>query len=115
MPEQPTLQESNASEINIEILRSLPLPQYSDDSNKADYGKLLIIAGSRRLPGAAILCARAALRSGCGTVRVACPESIAVSIGAQVPELMVIPLPETKSGTLAKDASTLLAAQWEPC
>jgi hydroxyethylthiazole kinase-like uncharacterized protein yjeF len=103
------------TEITAEVLRELPLPQYSDDSSKADYGKLLIIAGSRRLPGAAILAARAALRAGCGTVRVAAPKSVATHIGVQVPELMIIPLPETASGTIALNASTLLAEQYEPC
>lgn len=102
-------------EISAEVLRGLALPQYSDDADKADYGKLLIIAGSRRLPGAAILAARAALRAGCGTVRVAAPESVSTQIAIAVPELMVIPLPETKAGTIALDASTLLAAQWKPC
>jgi hydroxyethylthiazole kinase-like uncharacterized protein yjeF len=103
------------SEISAEVLRGLALPQYSDDADKADYGKLLIIAGSRRLPGAAILAARAALRCGCGTVRVAAPVSVCTQIAVAVPELMVIPLPETKAGTISLDASTLLAAQWKPC
>jgi hydroxyethylthiazole kinase-like uncharacterized protein yjeF len=104
-----------STEITPEVLRELPLPQYSDDSDKADYGKLLIVAGSRRLPGAAILAARAALRAGCGTVRVAAPESVAVAIGTQVPELMVLPLPETPAGTIALETSTRLAEQYEPC
>jgi NAD(P)H-hydrate epimerase len=96
-------------------LRELSLPEYSDEANKADYGKLLLVAGSRRLPGAAILAARAALRAGCGTVRLAAPESVATLIGLQVPELMVIPLPETKAGTVSLEACSILQEQWEPC
>lgn len=115
MNETESTKPSDITEISTEVLRGLPLPQYSDDDDKADYGKLLIIAGSRHLPGAAILAARAALRSGCGTVRVAAPESVAVHIGAQVPELMVLPLPETNAGTVAARASTLIAEQWAPC
>lgn len=111
----PNNSDLEAKEISLEKLKSLPLPEYSDDANKADYGKLLLIAGSRRLPGAAILAARAALRVGVGTVRLAAPESIATAIGIAVPELMVIPLPETSSGTLALGASTLLLAQYEAC
>jgi NAD(P)H-hydrate repair Nnr-like enzyme with NAD(P)H-hydrate dehydratase domain len=87
--------------INDALLRTMPLREYSDDASKADYGKLLIIAGSRRLPGPALLGARAALRCGCGTVRVAAPESIAVQLGIALPELMVIPLPETDDGTVS--------------
>ena len=109
------LSESNALEISLEKLKGLPLPEYSDDANKADYGKLLLIAGSARLPGAAILAARAALRAGVGTVRLAAPESVATAIGIAVPELMVIPLPQTSSGTIALGASAILQQQYESC
>ncbi len=105
----------SAIQINLEILKAMPLPEYSDDANKADYGKLLIVAGSRRLPGAAILAARAALRCGCGSVRVAAPESVAMQIGIAVPELMVLPLPETSDGTIALGAQSILEAQVEAC
>ncbi len=101
--------------IDIELLRSHPLPDWSEETHKADRGKLLIIGGSRRIPGAMILAARAALRTGCGSVRVAAPQSVALAIGIAVPELMVIPLPETKAGTIALEASTLLAEQWSSC
>ena len=100
-------------EINFELLRTMPLPNYGDESDKmtkAERGKLLIVAGSRRLPGAAILVARAALRAGCGTVRVAAPENIALAIGIAVPELMVLPLP-----TNSKEALAILQAQMKPC
>jgi len=101
--------------IDNTFLKTIPLPDYSDQANKSDYGKLLLVAGSRRLPGAAILAARAALRTGCGTVRVAAPASVAGSIGAAVPELMVIPLPETSAGTIAKEAWGLLEEQFGIC
>jgi len=101
--------------IDIESLRAMPLPQWNDESSKADYGKLLVIAGSRRLAGAALLCAKAALRSGCGTVRVAAPQSVAPLLGIAVPELMVISLPETASGTIARAALPILEEQFAPC
>ena len=103
------------TKIDVAYLKTIPLPDYADDANKSDYGKLLLIAGSRRLPGAAILAARAALRAGCGTVRAALPESIALAVGAAVPELMVLPLPETSAGTLAKSALQFLQEQYELC
>ena len=101
--------------IDIELLKSHPLPDWSDETHKAERGKLLIIGGSQRIAGAAILAARAALRTGCGSVRVAAPHSVALHIGIAVPELMVIPLPETASGTIAREAVELIAAQTQAC
>lgn len=106
---------SEAITIDNEVLRGMPLPQYSDESSKADYGKLLVIAGSARLPGAALLAARAALRSGCGTVRVAAPKCVATAIGVAMPELMVLPLPETAEGTLSLKALPMIKEQFGPC
>jgi len=101
--------------ISKPLLAELPLPENGREASKADRGKLLIVAGSVGLPGAAILAARAALRVGCGTVRVAAPRSIAVSLGTAVPELMVVPLPETDTGTPADSALPVLEAQLGPC
>ncbi len=101
--------------IDIELLKAHPLPDWSDETDKADKGKLLLIGGSKRIPGAMILAARAALRAGCGSVRVAAPASVALAIGIAVPELMVIPLPETKDGTIAGEAVDLIAAQAKVC
>src|SRR4051812_26540376 len=101
--------------IDRSLLAELPLPEHGRASSKAERGKLLIVAGSTGLPGAAILAARAALRVGCGTVRVAAPRSVAVALGVAVPELMVLPLPETEDGTVAGAALPTLASQYEPC
>jgi NAD(P)H-hydrate repair Nnr-like enzyme with NAD(P)H-hydrate dehydratase domain len=102
--------------VDVDLLKTMPLPDWSDDTSKASRGKLLLVGGSRRLPGAVILAARAALRIGCGTVRVAVPESIAVQIGVAVPELMVLPLSETSQGTIsASAASKLLKEQIKAC
>lgn len=96
-------------------LRQIPLPAWPRDASKADYGKLLLISGSRRLPGAALMAARAALRCGVGTVRLAAPQSIATALGVALPELMVIPLEETARGTVSPDALGTVQAQFGPC
>lgn len=64
------------------------------DSHKGTYGRVLIVAGSRTMPGAAILAARAALRSGAGLVTVAIPEAIGNAVAAAVPEATQIHVPE---------------------
>lgn len=53
----------------------IALPPRQAYTNKGSYGKILIIAGSKGMAGAAILCAESALRSGCGMVRVYTEES----------------------------------------
>jgi ADP-dependent NAD(P)H-hydrate dehydratase len=107
---------NSTQKIDLKLLKTMPLPNWDEDTSKFSRGKLLIIGGSRRLPGAVILAARAALRIGCGTVRVAAPESVAVQIGVAVPELMVLPLPETSHGTIsASAASKLLKEQMKVC
>ena len=58
------------------ITRLPTLPFRRADSYKSDYGRVLIVAGSRGFAGAAILCGRAALRGGAGLVTVACPHDV---------------------------------------
>jgi len=101
--------------IDVDLLRSMPLPSWDDEASKADRGKLLLVGGSRRIAGAAILASRAALRTGCGTVRVAAPESVALAIGVAVPELLVVPLAETASGTIAQKSVEEVALACRAC
>lgn len=60
------------------------------DIHKGNCGKILIIAGSKGMTGAAVLCARAALRSGAGLVRVSIPEELFPIIQIGVPEATCI-------------------------
>ena len=87
------------------ILRSSALPVLRKlrpvHSDKRDYGHLVGIAGSRELGGAAMMCAKAALRSGVGLLTFCIPESLHPSFVASCPEVMWIPLPETPNGGLA--------------
>ncbi len=68
------------------------------ESNKGTYGRVLIIAGSRGMSGAAILAGRSCLRGGAGLVRVACPEKTQPIIAAGEPCLMTVPLPQDAVG-----------------
>lgn len=56
------------------------------DLHKGSCGKVLIIAGSKGMAGAAVLCARGALRSGAGLVRISAPEEIYPILQISVPE-----------------------------
>jgi ADP-dependent NAD(P)H-hydrate dehydratase len=91
-------------------LRAHPLPPVID-GDKASKGRILVIAGSREVPGAAILTATAAMRAGAGKLRIATVESIAVLVGIAMPEAMVIGLPEDEEGGFARAAVRSLAEQ----
>jgi NAD(P)H-hydrate epimerase len=59
------------------------------DSNKYDYGHILVAAGSKNTPGAGVLCANGALRSGAGLVTYACEENfLALAASMSSPETM---------------------------
>lgn len=73
-----------------------PLPPVVD-GGKETKGKILVVAGSREVPGAGLLTAIAAMRAGAGKLKVATAESIAQRIGVALPEAMVVGLPDGKA------------------
>ncbi len=83
------------------------LPERLRASHKRDNGSLLIVAGSRRMPGAATLVARAALRSGAGLVTVAAIESVCNIVAHHLPEVLLFPLPEN-DGAIAPEGADLI-------
>jgi NAD(P)H-hydrate epimerase len=92
MPQEPA---------NLETVTALPtLPRRSADSNKGNFGKVLVIAGSRGMSGAAVLCGSAALRGGAGLVRVAVPHDILPIVAAGNPCYMTVPLLQDSDGRL---------------
>lgn len=84
-------------------------PKRSKAAHKGDYGRLLVVAGSRGKGGAAGLTALAALRIGTGLVTLAVPECCNAGLEFNPLEVMTVPLPETKSGSMSLEAlDTLL-------
>lgn len=67
------------------------LKERNPDSHKGDYGKILIIAGSKGMAGAAVLCAKGALRSGSGLVKMSVPNDILSVVQTAVIEATCIP------------------------
>lgn len=72
----------------LELKKKLPLR--SEDSNKGDYGKLLLAAGSRNMCGAAYLAGKAAYRSGVGLVYIYTEECNRVILQELLPEAVLI-------------------------
>lgn len=79
------------------------LPKRDSDTHKGDYGKLLLICGSRGYTGAAALCALGALRSGAGLVYLAVPESIYEIEAVKLLEPVIFPMPD-EGGMLSVQA-----------
>lgn len=75
------------------------LVERKDEDHKGVYGHVLIVAGSRGMSGAAVLAARAALRSGVGLVTVAVPKCAADLAAAAVASAMTLALPDNSAGT----------------
>ena len=86
--------------LDAALLRSFPLPHHPDDGDKEDRGRLLVIAGSRELAGAALLAGVAGLRAGAGKLQIATAQSISVQLAVAVPEARVIPHKETEAGCI---------------
>src|SRR4051794_6405143 len=76
------------------------LPPRAADSNKGTYGRVLVVAGSRGMSGAAVLAGSAALRGGAGLVRVAAPGVVQPIVAAGNPCYMTVPLPFDEGGRL---------------
>ena len=92
-----------------EVCDTLPvLRARSAEANKGDFGRVLIVAGSRGMSGAAALCATAALRGGAGLVRLAVPKGILPLVAAFNPCYMTAPLPEDEEGRLSDVADEVL-------
>jgi hydroxyethylthiazole kinase-like uncharacterized protein yjeF len=90
--------------LDRETLGRFPLPRHPEDGDKENRGRILVIAGSRELSGAAYLAAVAGLRAGAGKLQVATAASIAIPLGIAIPEARVVGLEETEEGCLAASA-----------
>lgn len=80
------------------------LPARRPDSNKGNYGKLLIAGGCQTMTGAVLLAAEAAARCGTGLVMAAAPEHALFPIRIRLPEALQYPLPLALSGAVSADA-----------
>jgi NAD(P)H-hydrate epimerase len=89
-----------------------PLLRLKKNVYKNHFGHVLILAGSRRMLGAAALSGLAAMRSGAGLVTVGVPQSLNTALHKKLsPVIMTLPLAETPEQTLSPKAWKSLAGQ----
>ena len=102
-----------AEKVTPELLQRWPLPRGGE--SKRDRGSVLVVGGSRKSPGAALLAGRAALRSGAGRLTLAVAESVASGSAAIFPEAGVIGLPESRSGEVGADSAKSVETELQSC
>ncbi|MDI9514533.1 MAG: NAD(P)H-hydrate dehydratase [Clostridiaceae bacterium] len=90
------------------------LPPRPEDGHKGTFGKVLVIAGSYAMPGAAILCAQSAYRMGSGLVKLAVPREIVPVLAARVTEAVYAPM-ESRNGHIVHTDSALLKELLDSC
>ena len=94
-----------AAEADVELFDpgdlALLLPQPLPSDHKGSRGRILIVAGSARFTGAAVLAATGALRMGAGYVRVAAPQAVVDVVHAALPSAIATPLPSSADGSLS--------------
>jgi NAD(P)H-hydrate epimerase len=82
---------------------------------KSEAGKIMVLAGSRNMTGAAILTCEAIFRSGTGIILLGYPKSLRYVYKDFMPEAMTLELPETPSHSLSKAAKDEIISNAKSC
>lgn len=101
--------------IDSSWLAANPTPVHGSGTTKNSRGRVLVIGGSRTVPGALRLTGEAALRAGAGKLQMATVESAAVMLGLLVPEAASFGLPEDEAGEIMSLDTAALDDALEGC
>lgn len=86
----------------LRSVTSLPrLPMRPKEGHKGTFGKVVVIAGSVGMSGAAVLAGLGALRGGAGLVHIACPAAIQPLVAAGHPCYLTLGLPSQPNGCMS--------------
>ncbi|MGA7161692.1 MAG: NAD(P)H-hydrate dehydratase [Bacteroidota bacterium] len=77
------------------------LPVRSIAAHKQSVGRIFVLAGSKGLTGAALLCSQSAMKAGAGAVVLGIPSAVFPAVSRRTLEVMPFELPSTPDGSLA--------------
>ncbi len=98
-------------EVTARLLREWDLPE--PGSSKYARGRVVVVGGAARTPGAAQLAGLAGLRVGAGQLRLAVAEPVAAALAVATPEAAVAPLVCDELGSVLPDSLPDLADWFE--
>lgn len=92
---------SKVAALNRAWLRKHPLPDPFATEDKEGRGRVMVVGGSARVPGAVLLAGKAALHAGAGKLHIATAKPVAQALAIALPEAMVSPLPVGARGEIS--------------
>ena len=104
-----SISESTCVPLTKKLVKTM-MPARSRYSHKGSFGTAVIVAGSKTMSGAAAMAAMAAMRSGCGLVKVIAPSPICSVLNILIKEAIVIPVPEQNGVMLPELTREALSA-----
>ena len=90
---------------STDISRMLPVRVQHRDANKGSHGRVMVIAGSDGMPGAAQLTLHAAMHSGAGYATLISTKSVCQLAAATLPEAIYVSVESDSSGMLISDTA----------
>jgi NAD(P)H-hydrate epimerase len=103
-PEEAIVSAQQLNVITARDIASLVAPRHAE-SNKGNYGHVLVVGGSLGKAGSVAMAGMAALRAGAGLSTVATAKSVLATVAGFHPELMTESLAETEEGSIAATAA----------
>jgi ADP-dependent NAD(P)H-hydrate dehydratase len=106
--------------LTVTTFAQLPLPDLPErqsNAHKGDFGRALLVGGSRGMSGAIGLAGMATLRSGAGLVTLAVPDVCLDTVASFEPSYMTVPLAHDECGRIgqAAEAEILRRAALADC
>ncbi|MCK9221932.1 MAG: NAD(P)H-hydrate dehydratase [Limnochordia bacterium] len=109
IPQELTAGDDESLYLVDETLVKGVLPRREPNQHKGDFGRVLVVGGSRGLSGAPTLAAYGAVRTGAGLVTLGGPASLNGIFATKLTEAMTLPLPD-EDGILTKEAAAEIVA-----